>query len=130
MGKVVEDGDGASTSAGKPHRSDSRTLTSPPDAPLWIFSALDAPRAPVSERRWVAGFKPAAQAKPALLDEQTLRDMDLYGARIEHFIGTVKTPVGVAGPLRVHGRYAGALYDSAGDDRIGAGGVLPLAAPN
>ncbi|HKV84754.1 MAG TPA: hydroxymethylglutaryl-CoA reductase, partial [Ktedonobacterales bacterium] len=49
-------------------------------------------------------------AKPALLDEQTLRDMDLYGAQIEHFIGTVKAPVGVAGPLRVRGRYAHGDY--------------------
>jgi hydroxymethylglutaryl-CoA reductase (NADPH) len=108
MGKVVEGGDGASSAAGKPRRSDSRTLTRASRARTDVLSAGHATRIGV-DRRWDE-LKHAAQAKPALLDEQTLRDMDLYGARIEHFIGTVKTPVGVAGPLRVRGRYAQGDY--------------------
>lgn len=41
-----------------------------------------------------------------LLDEQTLQNASLYNKNIEHFIGTVKIPVGLAGPLRVNGLHA------------------------
>ncbi|UUM32610.1 hydroxymethylglutaryl-CoA reductase [Vibrio japonicus] len=41
--------------------------------------------------------------KNALLDSQSLNDADLYNKNIEHYIGTVKLPVGIAGPLRVNG---------------------------
>lgn len=41
-----------------------------------------------------------------LLDEQTLKNASLYNKNIEHFIGTVKIPVGLAGPLRVNGLHA------------------------
>lgn len=45
-----------------------------------------------------------------LLDEQTLAHAELYNKNIEHFIGTVKLPVGVAGPLRVNGLHANDDY--------------------
>ncbi|MEL7292250.1 MAG: hydroxymethylglutaryl-CoA reductase [Pseudomonadota bacterium] len=41
-----------------------------------------------------------------LLDPQTQTHAHLYNKNIEHFVGTVKIPVGVAGPLRVNGLYA------------------------
>lgn len=44
--------------------------------------------------------------KSLLLDEQTRAVADQYNKNIEHFIGTVKLPVGIAGPLRVNGLYA------------------------
>ncbi|MDR2548614.1 MAG: hydroxymethylglutaryl-CoA reductase [Desulfobulbus sp.] len=37
-------------------------------------------------------------------------DMDVYGANIENCIGTVKLPVGIAGPLRVNGSFAKGDY--------------------
>ncbi|NOI13727.1 hydroxymethylglutaryl-CoA reductase [Vibrio hepatarius] len=46
----------------------------------------------------------------ALLDEQSKTNAELYNKNIEHFIGTVKLPVGIAGPLRVNGLYANKDY--------------------
>jgi len=48
----------------------------------------------------------APELQGSLLDQETLRDVDAYARQIEHFVGTVKVPVGVAGPLRIKGHYA------------------------
>lgn len=48
--------------------------------------------------------------KSVLLDPQTQENAELYNKNIEHFIGTVKLPVGVAGPLRVNGLHANDDY--------------------
>ena len=45
-----------------------------------------------------------------LLDQHTLEHMALYQKNIEHFVGTVKVPVGLAGPLRVNGLFASDDY--------------------
>lgn len=46
----------------------------------------------------------------ALADPQTMADPDLFSANIENFIGTVKLPVGIIGPLRINGLNAHGDY--------------------
>lgn len=55
-------------------------------------------------RRWRLLGSPGARAE--LLDTQTERQMEVYRNNIENFIGTIKLPVGIAGPLRVRGLFA------------------------
>ncbi|MCG9788803.1 hydroxymethylglutaryl-CoA reductase [Vibrio barjaei] len=54
--------------------------------------------------RW--GILDNSEAKSQLLDPHTKSQMDSYSKNIEFFIGTLKMPIGTAGPLRVNGLFA------------------------
>ncbi|PSW21942.1 3-hydroxy-3-methylglutaryl-CoA reductase [Photobacterium sanctipauli] len=56
------------------------------------------------EKRWATLDN--AEAKAQLLDEHTHQQMACYNKNIENFIGTIKMPIGIAGPLRVNGLFA------------------------
>jgi hydroxymethylglutaryl-CoA reductase (NADPH) len=49
-------------------------------------------------------------AKSILLDSDTQSHMKCYRNNIEHFIGTATIPIGIAGPLKIHGQYAQGEY--------------------
>jgi hydroxymethylglutaryl-CoA reductase (NADPH) len=59
--------------------------------------------------RWELPALPAS-SRAALLDDWTRAHQAAYGRNIENFVGTVKMPVGLAGPLRVNGAHASDDY--------------------
>jgi hydroxymethylglutaryl-CoA reductase (NADPH) len=61
------------------------------------------------ERRWSL-LNASPEARQQLLDEQALATADAYARNIENYIGTVRLPIGLAGPLRVNGLHARGDY--------------------
>ncbi|MBF9002999.1 MULTISPECIES: hydroxymethylglutaryl-CoA reductase [Vibrio] len=56
------------------------------------------------EKRW--DTLRLEDSRQALYDDWTKTSMFEYAQNIEHFVGTVKLPVGIAGPLSIHGLHA------------------------
>lgn len=57
------------------------------------------------EKRWQL-VEISAASRSALFDPASVQELTAYKSNIENCIGTVKVPVGLAGPLRVRGMFA------------------------
>ena len=60
-------------------------------------------------RRWDA-IGASSDIQDILLDPQTSVQSDIFAQNIENFVGTVKVPIGIAGPLRINGLFAQGDY--------------------
>ncbi len=61
------------------------------------------------EQRW-SSLPQGDDARDRLYDAQTAESAGRYARNIENFVGTIKIPVGVAGPIRVNGAHAQGDY--------------------
>ena len=84
-------------------------LAPKPGTPYERFPGGTAVDADALEKRWRA-LPASSGARAALLDAATIADAEGYRHNVEGFIGTVKTPVGIAGPLLVNGTCASGMY--------------------
>jgi len=58
----------------------------------------------------LADLQQQMDPKSILLDNDTLNQNDIFKDNIENFVGTVKVPLGIAGPVRVNGLHATGDY--------------------
>lgn len=86
------------------HRLEPKSQNPSPKVPRGSRPTIE-----IVEQRWQA-LTVQPESRDTLADPQTLLQMECYQHNIENFIGTVKLPVGLAGPLRVNGLFAQGDY--------------------
>ncbi|MDN5786018.1 3-hydroxy-3-methylglutaryl-CoA reductase, partial [Pseudorhodobacter sp.] len=76
----------------------------PSDAEFTTLRPVRNATAASVAKYWTRLLQTASQAdQDALADPLTMANPDRFSANIENFIGTVKMPVGIIGPLRING---------------------------
>ncbi|HVO84657.1 MAG TPA: hydroxymethylglutaryl-CoA reductase [Syntrophobacteria bacterium] len=102
LGEVRDHGRGCGKTRTQTFHPEPGTETLPRPIPRGVdLAAIEA-------RLHVLALSPTALG--AVADPKSLATHELYRRNIENFIGTVKIPVGVAGPLRLKGTFAQGDY--------------------
>src|SRR5262245_12214417 len=81
-------------------------FASRPDAPRTRFPHGNEADPASLAKRWELLDACAPGARANVLDAAAQAEAQAYAANIENYIGTVRVPVGIAGPVRVNGLFA------------------------
>jgi hydroxymethylglutaryl-CoA reductase (NADPH) len=101
---------GAVCAPGEEQERDNQLVQTAPDAEPFVPVRCSIQVSPEdTNARWRMLAK-SEQCYEALMDRQTVDNISCFQGNIENFLGTVKIPVGLAGPLRVNGRFAQGDY--------------------
>src|SRR5262245_29779536 len=85
-------------------------FASRPDAPRTRFPHGNEADPASLDKRWEQLDARAPDARAKLLDATAQGEAQAYAANIENYIGAVRVPVGIAGPVRVNGLFAHGDY--------------------